>query len=160
MDKELASHSLNELISKQLRDTSMLIDLLEQEKAILARDPEAIEQLAAEKQPVISRLEVLHNESNSLLQQTGYAADRDGMQAFLAWCDNQDHTLSKHWDELLDNIENCRRLNQINGMVVEKSTQTLRQALAVLCGQTLSDVSYDASGATVSDAGGRAIAKA
>ena len=160
MDKELASHALDELLSKQLSDTSTLISLLEQEKAVLAHDPEAMERLAAEKQHVISRLEELHNESNSLLQQTGYAGDRDGMQAFLAWCDNKDHKLHKRWDELLDNIENCRRLNQINGMVVEKSTQSLRHALAILCGQTLTDVSYDASGSTVSDNGGRPLAKA
>jgi len=160
MDKELASQALDELLNKQLSDTSALISLLEQEKVMLARDPDAVERLAAEKQPHISRLEDLHNESNSLLQQTGYACDRDGMQAFLAWCDNSDLMLRKRWDELLDNIENCRNLNQVNGMVVEKSTQTLRHALAVLCGQTLNDVSYDASGATVSDAGGRPLAKA
>jgi len=49
---------------------------------------------------------------------------------------------------------------QINGMIVEKSTQSLRQALAILCGQTLTDVSYDASGSTISEASGRPLAKA
>ncbi|HED15783.1 MAG TPA: flagellar protein FlgN [Gammaproteobacteria bacterium] len=160
MDKELASYTLDELLDKQLTDTKSLINLLEQEKDILTRDPEAVERLAAEKQLVISRLEDLHNESNSLLQQTGYAGDRDGMQAFLAWCGGNDGHLHKRWGELLDNVKNCRRLSQVNGMIVEKSTQSLRQALAILCGQTLTDVSYDASGTTVSEASGRPLAKA
>jgi len=160
MDKELANHALGELLDKQLSDTAMLINLLEQEKDILARDPGEVERLASEKQLVISRLEDLHNESNSLLQQTGYAGDRDGMQAFLAWCDNSNHSLHSSWVKLLDNIKNCRRMSQINGVIVEKSTQSLRQALAILCGQTLTDVSYDASGTTVSEASGRPLAKA
>lgn len=160
MDKELASRTLDELLTKQLADTAALIRLLEQEKSILTSDPEAVEQLAAQKQQVISRLEFLHNESNSLLQQTGYAGDRNGMQAFLAWCDNKECLLHKRWEALLENIENCRRLNQINGMVVEKSTQTLRHALAILCGQSITDISYDASGTTISDNSGRPLAKA
>ncbi len=160
MDKELASKALDQILGRQLSGTTRLIDTLKHEKAVLTSDPEAVERLAEEKRQLVSQLEELHHESNSLLQQTGYAGDSDGMQAFLAWCDDSEQTLHKHWQHLLENIESCRRLNQINGMVVEKSTQTLRHALAILSGQTVTDISYDASGARISDNDGRALAKA
>lgn len=159
MDKHNWQKQLHRVITDEIEAASELREALGSEHHALAQDPEAIEHAAAEKQHQLERLEALEAERIALLASAGYGSEPDPMSACLAVCD-QNALLRRAWDELLGLIEECRRTNLRNGMIVGAARQAVGQALAVLHGEEPDPGTYGASGHTAGVKLSRTLAKA
>lgn len=158
----MAAHpgpQLAKLLDREIVAAQTLLEALQQETDALGRDPEALEQAALRKQELVENMEQLHRQRCALLAAAGCAASRSGMERFVARYDLQQR-LQQRWQRLLELTENCRDANLSNGAVVEISRLQLRQALALLHGQSPQTVMYDASGESQAAGTSRVLAKA
>lgn len=150
---------LAKLLDREIAAAQSLLETLEQETEALGRDPEALEQAALRKQELVGGMEQLHRQRCELLAQAGCAPSRSGLEKFVARYDLGGR-LQERWQRLLALTERCRDNNLSNGAAVELSRMQLRQAVAILHGQSPQTVTYDASGESQSAGGSRVLAKA
>lgn len=150
---------LAKLMDQEIEAAQALLDTLQAESEALGRDPEALEQAALRKQSLVTGMESLHQKRCTLLQSAGCAPTRSGLEDFLARFDLGGR-LQQRWQRLLDLTHRCRDVNLSNGAAVEMSRLHLRQALAIIHGQSPQTVTYGASGESQATATGRVLAKA
>ncbi len=150
-----------------LQDIAAYLDELRQAlvaeyEALGTDDSERLQAIAETKQRLSDILGDLDRERSSLLREAGLDLDRTGVLAYL---DRQSAADREPLDILWQRIEtltrDCRRLNQINGIVIEKRRRRAETALRLLQGQTPGDDLYTARGTTPPGTGpGHTLAKA
>lgn len=146
MDPHSCRDQITGLLDRLLEGTRELGEILNQEHAALcARSLEGIGELIEQKKTRMDSLQNLDLHRQALVQSAGFAPDEAGMQACLYWCDTSGDLLQR-WKDLLAEVAECQRQNQINGAAIELSRIQVQRALAVLRGQTGEQL-YDPSGA-------------
>lgn len=158
----MAAHpgpQLAKLLDREIASAKTLLDTLQQETEALGRDPQALEDAALRKQELVAGMEQLHRQRCELLARNGCAPSRSGLEQFVARFDLGGR-LQQRWQRLLELTERCRDNNLSNGAAVELGRMQLRQALAILHGQSPQTVTYDASGESQAAGGSRVLAKA
>jgi flagellar biosynthesis/type III secretory pathway chaperone len=158
MDKITCHNQFKRLLEQELIYVRELLDILAQERDALGHDRAKFESISMHKSEVITKLEQSSNRRTALLQDAGYAADKQGMDTCIQWCDNKNVLLSR-WQELLNLTSQCRDNNHVNGMIIESSRRSIHQALSILYGQPANNV-YSASGQSEEGGLSRTIAKA
>lgn len=120
-------------LQHELQAVSRLMELLLQEQAALAaHDPGALEKAAHDKQQQLSKIESWEKERNQLLSRSGHPETQAGMEQYLK---AQSHPqLDRLWQQLLSLSAQCHHQNQINGGIVETGRHHIQRALAVLRG--------------------------
>ena len=104
-------NQIHELIRQETNLSDRLLELLQSEnQALSTNNPEAIQQIASDKQLVIDSLESLGRQREILLQQAGFNNDKNGIESFLEQCNGD---LDKDWQRLIDVIAQCQRQNEI-----------------------------------------------
>jgi flagellar biosynthesis/type III secretory pathway chaperone len=159
MDKQNCQNSLKQIMQQETGHTEKLLTLLDQERSLVSGNPEELMRVSEEKLKLIEQLELLNQKRNSIVQECGYAPDKQGMEACISWC-SPDKSLHAVWQQLSQNVIECRSQNQLNGSVMDNSMRAIRQALSILYGQTSQESGYNASGSEVNDKLSRSIAKA
>lgn len=151
---------LDSLLHQAVREACALESALEQESAALAeRDVDALNLAVAEKHQRVQSLERITREQSALLGAAGFAADGPGMEACLREWDPEG-LARPAWNRLQDVMTRCRRLNQINGGVVETHRRQTEQAIHILRGEDPRTELYDPSGHTVSSGPSRHSSRA
>lgn len=150
---------LAKLMDQEIAAAQALLETLQAETDALGRDPVALEQAASRKQDLVTRMEALHGQRCSVLENADCTPSRSGMQRFLERFDVQDR-LQQRWQRLLELTEQCRDANLSNGAVVEVSRLHLRQALAIMHGHSPQTVAYGSAGESVAAGTSRVLAKA
>ena len=118
--------------------------LLAEESAIAARDVDAMQQIVADKQPLLAELESLHQRHAALLAAAGMADDKSGLEAAAQECKGG---LPEVWSQLQQGLAECQRQNQINGRLLTTSQLHTQRALSILLGrQGEADELYTADG--------------
>lgn len=143
--------------------SSRLLDCLRAEhEAINRHDTDALQQVVADKQMFLARLETSHAQRMQLIRDAGLTSDLDGFDELLAQCVTCGHDLNARWAELKDVLASCQRQNQVNGAVLESSRRTTHRALSILLGgQVDGPELYNQAGkATSSMRGGNRVIKA
>jgi flagellar biosynthesis/type III secretory pathway chaperone len=158
MDKITCHNQFKHLLDQELGYIRELLDILTQERDALSQDSVKIEAISTHKAEIITRLEQAGNLRTALLQDVGYAADKQGMDTCIQWCDNN-NVLQSRWQDLLNLTTQCRDNNHVNGMIIESSRRSIHQALSILYGQPANNV-YSASGQAEEGGLSRTIAKA
>lgn len=156
------ARALQPLLADAVLQAAVLQEALQAEaEALKQRDIAVIEQAVANKREVALSLDRLAHEQTALLLSSGFTGDAEGMQAFLASHDAPEADLGAQWSRLESLMQECRRLNEINGIVVQQSQQFVQQIIHALRGQENPATRlYDPLGRAVTDTASRPISKA
>ncbi len=146
------AQQVDALLEQQIQAADSLKHTLEDEGNILIkRDFEAIHTLNQQKLEQSALLEKLHQEHHHLLKKHGFSYTPDGMNSFI-----NSHPpllsiqLRQKQTSLLVLLDNCQKLNTINGTIIAANRHSTETALAILRGQPTSDgLTYGANGQSV-----------
>lgn len=157
-----SARALQPLLAEALLQATALQEALQVEaEALQQRDIAVIERAVANKRQIALSLERLANEQTKLLVSSGFTGDAEGMRAFLASHDAPEADLRAQWSRLESLMQECRRLNEINGIVVQQSQEFVQQVIHALRGQENPATHlYDPLGRAVADTASRPISKA
>ncbi len=149
-----------------LQDIAAYLDELRQAlvaeyEALSAEDSERLANLAEVKQRLSDILGDLDRERSALLREAGLDLDRTGVLAYLdRQAQSEREPLNVLWQRIETLTRDCRRLNAINGIVIEKRRRRAAQALHILQGQTAGSELYTAHGTAPGTGPGNTLAKA
>jgi flagella synthesis protein FlgN len=122
---------INAVVTEQIRCAEAMLAALETEnQALLDGNTDGLNQVGAEKVRLMESLESLERERRLMAQLPEGA--------------HGDQSEQVHWKRLLELMEECRRRNERNGVLVNLRREQVDQALRVLRGTELE--LYDASG--------------
>ena len=157
---------LEKLLREELASIEALQQLLQDEyDALRLRDVIALERIAADKQASADHLRGLDSARTAYLQQQGFSADRQGLQACLHAISNRQQRaiLHKLLAEFERVAEQARDQNEVNGAVIAASRGHIEQMLAIVSGRDPLELLYGHDSRKVfnnSHSGGQPIAKA
>ncbi len=159
MPVEGTQHPLETLLSQEVECTGQLLACLDRERGALARrDLETLEKTTEAKLRNTQQLEQLEQQRSALLENLGFANDADSQQRCFDSLPCA-ATLTRLWQEILDNTRACKADNLSNGGVLESSRQHVEQALCILRGQPGTPSLYDTRGGTAANLGQRELGK-
>lgn len=132
-------------LQEELTTVDALLHLLQREYDILkARDLPALEQVVAEKQRCVDRLQDQIAARLGNLREHGFAADAQGMAAYLNRLPPADQiAATRLWTELEQAAVQLRNQNDINGAVIAAGRSHIERSLAILSGRDSLDFLYD-----------------
>ena len=151
MQAETTIHSLTALIDSAIAQADQLFVLLQgEQQALLSEDHDSLETLSEQKLLISQSLDHLELQRQEILAHAGVNTDSHSMQNFLLA--NQQNAgfkpLLKSWQKLLDVLQKASDQNHLNGILLEKQRQHVKQALNLLFEQSSNPSVYDASGGT------------
>ena len=159
MDKLNCRSELSGMLENELEQTEILTDLLIKEKSTISGDNESLLKISTEKKKILDALENYNSRRNAFMQAHGFSPTRDGIESCISWCD-KNNTLANKWILLKTNISQCKKLNLLNGSIVDNSLRSIKQALSILYGQQENLNTYSSDGHENKNTLGRSIAKA
>ena len=149
-----------------LRDIAEHLTQLEQtleneNAALLDNDLDRILHAATDKNRLFEFLEDLEKERHTLLLAAGLDFDSSGIMAYLQREPSpvNDETAAI-WQQIETLTRQCRKQNQINGIILEKNRRRTEKALAILKGQSSQVATYTASGEACRSQSRHSLAKA
>lgn len=143
-----SSQQLRSVLQAEQHTAAQLLEILTAERESLVKsDADAMAVMSANKQPLLSQLEQLGHQRESILQAEGFSSGKDGLEAFIV---NQTNQEARQLNKLLAKIritaQECRDNNQINGGIVNVNRQYLHRAMSVLRGRDMNITSYGPGG--------------
>jgi flagella synthesis protein FlgN len=128
----LASPPLQNLIAEEVAQLRNFLALLEQEQqSLVSGDVERLLPLAEDKNRLFGRLAQLGDARGKALAALGFAADRQGVDGWLARQPDQ-AGVRRAWQELLALAARASALNQTNGKLIAERLAHNQQALSTL----------------------------
>lgn len=149
------SQILQQLLEQAVADCRLFVELLEHEQqALIDSDMPRLQQLLADKTPLLQHL-ALHDQQLQELSRHAGAALAELIERY------NDPELTRHYQAFLNVAQACRDANQRNARLVLHSQNATRQLLDLLRNQGESTRNlYDRQGLTAGDSGSRTISKA
>lgn len=137
-----------------------LHQLLEAEREHLeARQHSELAALLEAKDPLLEQLGNHSHQRQQWLDEADLSRDHSGWETLLE-ADPATRELVEPWRELTARFAQCQELNDINGKIIGRSSQTLGQLLNILRGQVDGPQLYNAQGGTAPEGGSQTIVKA
>jgi flagellar biosynthesis/type III secretory pathway chaperone len=160
VDASLCREHLEKLLIEENDALTRLTQLLAVEhETIVANDVDALERTGTARQSCVGDLLRIEEERRSLCRMLNFAADPDGLDALLKWCDPK-MSVRKRWQECLTLATQCRDLNERNGMLVAARLKRVEGLLSVVTGRSKEKNLYSAKGRQVSFSSGNVFAQA
>ncbi|TBU93925.1 flagella synthesis protein FlgN [Phytopseudomonas dryadis] len=151
--------SLLELFNHDIGTAEQLLELIEAEyQALSEHDLPGLQQILADKQPLLVTLEQHGKTRTQTLLQLGLSADRAGLQS-LAGRSDQGHELLAASDRLSELLESCQAANLRNGRIIRSSQKSTANMLGILRGGETPSL-YDSSGSTAKIGNKRPLSQA
>ncbi len=123
--------------------------LLSEETALVEKQQDDIEILAAKKIALTRLIEQTDKARLAVCEQLGIKPDRQSIQIFTKRLDKDSRmTIAKHWQKITTLGQHCSSQNQINGILVAHHQRYTRQALEILRGSMTNHDIYSEKGAT------------
>ena len=142
----MENFAIEELLKKDLQNTSLLAKLLTEEKGLLEkRNVELLSHTLRKKAELLAAIEKNDALCQKLLGNMGFSADRQGL---LAWCKTQDPKIEALFLELQQNLHSCREMNLVNAAIVHRSKLNTGKLLDILKGKTTGSGLYNPIGST------------
>jgi flagellar biosynthesis/type III secretory pathway chaperone len=136
------------VLDERIAAMSAVLEALQSERAALERrDAEALSSAVSAKQDSVRRADALPADARSLLAELGGSRRRGG----------GDPALGPRWQQLIGLTEQCRALNDGNGLLINGQRRIVDQALCLLRGQN-SPPTYGADGAASGRPAARTLA--
>ncbi len=158
----MATANLSLLLRDIAEHLAQLMRTLETENTALAdNNLDGIIQAANDKNRLFEFLEDLEKERHALLLAAGLDFDSNGIMAYLERDSSRTgNETAATWQQIETLTHQCRKQNQINGIILEKNRRRTEKALAILKGQTPQATTYTASGETCHSQSRNSLAKA
>lgn len=152
--------TLKQWLDAEIEQAQRLHTALEQEYlALTERKADLLEKATTAKHACADQCGSIAQQRDVYLKSLGLPEGKPGLEALLAHF--KEPILNKAWDTLLDLARENRRLNRINGGIIELSQQHIGRALALFQGgQTPSVSLYGTDGRTGSRRSGISLAVA
>ena len=147
------------LLEKDLTDISNLRATLKEEtNALKERDSEKINHLAKNKGTLVKQIEDRARAKVKLITASGAKIEagkvKHGIDAL------GDSELSNLWSESLLQLDECKQLNQVNGLVIERSRARNQRIMDLVRGQHTKPKLYGNTGSEQAYSSATSIAKA
>jgi flagella synthesis protein FlgN len=124
-----------------------LRSLLEQEQHYLMKAViEKLEDVAAQKSKLVTRMAQLSSQRHSALAAAGFPAQEEGMEAWLAVAEEPE--AARLWSGILALTREAKEFNRLNGMLINKQMAYTQGALNALRPPPQSGQIYGPSGQT------------
>jgi len=136
--------------------------LIAEYEALSNDDLDALLATAQTKHQLTDMLEQLEQERLTLLKHAGLDLQQTGLMAYFnqhAQTSGNDD-LAQLWQRIRTATRDCERLNQINGIIIEKQKRRTESTLALLKGQPTQTELYSSQGESVSHRATTALGKA
>lgn len=151
-------NELHQVIAHMMTCASDLFDLIDLEnRALIQRNSDALTKLTPQKQDKLLRLEELESTRQLLISKNGYSSDAQGMEHCIS--DLNSEKLSSMWKNVLDQANELKKLNRINGNLINLTQRSVEFALNVLQGQIPDNKLYDIAGQEINTRQSRSLAK-
>lgn len=163
MNAPATIQTVHQLLEENIQTTDKLLTLLEEERTHLKqRNHTVIPALLEQKHQLMSRLEQTAAQRQQWLTQAPQQTDTQ--TADERWntllTDLGGPTLTKLWDTFKDNLTACQQNNEVNGRMIGRGQQSVRQLLTLLKGQVEAPTLYNQSGSTQSHSLSQTVVKA
>jgi flagella synthesis protein FlgN len=122
-------------LANELSALTRLHDLLQQEQTALTQGAaDCLPELIRAKGFLISEMTILADARHQLLVAAGLTASEDSMQS---WIDSAATPAQQQsWSDLLALAKTVKELNRLNGILINKQTQTNQQLMRLFEGKT------------------------
>lgn len=133
MKPELPSEIKQHLLDSIQHMKAIKLCLENEKLALQARDLDQIESLAKQKESCLEQIKQDIQARNALVNQAGFSVDEAGMQSLIDSLPEQHaKALSKGWHQLVSLHEDIQKLNQANGMVINRGLQQVDMMLGIV----------------------------
>jgi len=150
---------LKQLLEKDLQDLSLLTSTLTDESlALKQRDAEAISSCSKTKAQLIKQIEDRARAKVKLITASGAPIKAGNVQDGITSLG--DLELTNLWQSSLKALQECKDLNTINGLVIERSRTRNQKIMDMVRGKHQKPKLYGNKGGEQSYAGSNRIAKA
>lgn len=123
---------------------SMYTLLGEESNSLQTRNSDGLQYLTAQKLALADRINELTVKQKHLLEASGFSPDRDGMEGFLAQCN--DESSLNIWREVLSLTADCKHRNEINGAYLALLERYIESTLDILTGSPSLGETYSPKG--------------
>ncbi len=145
---------LVDMIKQEISDLERLLQMLDQEYALLAdKRADAFQQVVQQKQKQVGKLQLISQQREQLMTGLGLLADKARHEPSEMLFDNVPE-LDALWRKLISFARQCRHRNRINGSIVDSVSRQTHQALEILRGA----VGHAGQGAALYDQSGHTTA--
>ena len=137
-----------------------LVETLTVERNALASGhTDSLAETASRKRELLLHIAYLGDQRMRLLERSGFATDRRGMDNWLV-ANDPNGVARAEWNALLELTQKAHRLNKENGAFIDAGMRANQHALQALMSAGATTSTYGASGRTVSSVGSRTLASA
>lgn len=155
----MAAASIHSLLQQTIIELHRFLAVISTERqALIFGEINQLPAFAEEKSALATRLATLESQRENTLCEAGFAAGREGVDAWLAA--NTTFSTSALWQQLINLAAEAKRENETNGKLIGVLMQQNQQALGILLGQSADSTTYDANGQQKSMAGRRPLGSA
>lgn len=160
MDPGVCREHLAALLGDEVALLAELEELLTREARVLeTQDIRELELTTRARQDRMGALARLEEQRGSLCGMHGFAADRAGLEALMAWCDPHG-ALVASLRECATRAVRCRDLNDRNGILVTARLQRVQSMLGTLTGRPVRLDTYGPKGYGTGTPWGRSLGAA
>ncbi len=137
--------TIQTMIDKDLSISRKLLELLKQETpSIQNKDYDSVKKILLDKAPLLDQLKKHADIRKQWLLSLYKVADENHWKDFLSSFNNND--IEKQWKEVNSNIEECKTINESNGILISRGQKTYSQLLTMLRGGVQDAELYTAKG--------------
>lgn len=164
----MALASIHSLLQQTIIELQRFLAVISTEKqALISGEINQLPTFSEEKSALATRLATLESQRENTLREAGFAAGREGVDAWLAANTTPSApallaspAIPALWQQLINLAAEAKRENEINGKLIAALMQQNQQALGILLGQSADTTTYDANGQQKSMAGRRPLGSA
>ena len=135
------------LLAERETASALLVILKGERKSLTRSNTEIMSKAAAQKQPLLVKLEKLARQREAVLRSEGFSSDKNGIESFI---ENQTAPEALELSSILKSLKiaanSCRENNQINGSIVNVNRQYLQKAMSILRGRDANSTAYGPGG--------------
>lgn len=125
--------ALNEALEHEARHLAQLIDLLKEErKDLVDSSSDRIGSIAGEKMHRIQALDNYAARRSTLLDQLGFKATAEGMQAAIGCAGVHSKSLRRLWESVGERATAARDINDLNGALIRARLNSVQGRLSEL----------------------------
>lgn len=133
--------------------------LLDEARALGARDTDALHQVSTRKQQLATTLEAETQRQRQWVIEAGLTFTSEGVHDFLSRFENASE-LEGRWSLLHETVRRCESMNCQNADLIQRQRRRIDQSLRLLRGDDGVSTTYDPSGKTASAMRSRTLSRA
>lgn len=136
---------IHTMIQQDLATSRQLLALLEEEtESTQTRNYDTLARLLGDKTPLLQQLQKNAQTRSEWLASLGKVSDEKSWGQVLHQISNED--LSQQWQEVKATVEQCQRINNLNGKLINRGLTSHTRLLQIMRGNIHQSDLYDAKG--------------